>query len=49
MSEYIRHADEHKDAGDTKMTYISKTCDELRERVAEELDCSLAQRRRMPV
>ena len=47
-SEYIRHADKHKDASDTKMTYINKTCDELRERVARELDHSLAKSKCVP-
>ena len=42
-SEYVRHSDSHKDAGETKMTYMRKMCDELKERVARELDHSLAE------
>jgi hypothetical protein len=37
VSEFRRHTETHRDVGKTKATYISQMCDELRERVANEL------------
>lgn len=46
-SEYIRHAGKHKDASYTKLTFIRRTCDELRESVDRKLDLSLAKNERV--
>ncbi|PVH69049.1 hypothetical protein DL98DRAFT_522401 [Cadophora sp. DSE1049] len=37
VSDYIRHAERHRDVGGTKATYIKQMCDELRDRAANEL------------
>lgn len=37
VSDYIRHAERHRDVGQLKATYINQMCDELRGRAANEL------------
>ncbi|KAK0628275.1 hypothetical protein B0T17DRAFT_148351 [Bombardia bombarda] len=45
-SEYIRHADKHKDAHGAELTYITAVCAELCEHVDQELDRSLAEHKK---